>query len=417
MIRKCYAKRDIFNNELFINGSNARNETTMSIPKPTLKNVKLDSLVLNHAEYNPARFTGGQIYGVNVKDNMDIDGMIDQLLNRPDGQEPGIQRPLSAIQVDKEIIVFAGFRRATAATKLKALGLTAVAAMCGDENKAKQLMESFDRVPVNVYPSTGTTEGDFRLILSLGNDQDQKGYNVSGLLNAVWALQASRYGFKDIVKTHGDQILRLTNEGRTKLAEIEGMPDLKARAGAKEQALKGRLQDEWMKAYSLGARVKKAFFTSMLRQDALTQDVAELKLSRERLKLFGQAKEKDGVNWTPAAGGPLFNLLFDKFIKEDTTPKQPQPKSTAPKSEEVNAALNTFNSHAVRETVQWMQGTQGADIGRVELADADAYRFQIIKEVWLKKRTEIKNGVAADMLDNIMKGDPLTFETFLAKFF
>lgn len=399
----------------------------MSAPKPKSMYLAFDKITPD-SHLNPARFVEGKVHGVSVKDNRDLAGMMRDLLERPAGEEPGVQRPISVLKKGDTYYLFAGFRRIGAVGEFVRIGQTKAVEMFKDVDdvatKVTTLFESFKKIPANVYESTGNDVEDMRFILSLGNDQDQKGYVASGLLNAVWALQAIGQNLRDISLSHGFQILNLTTKGRETAVKIRQETDLTKRAEMLKTALKGTLDDTWLLAGKLGEQVKKAFFIKMLRADGLTDERPEFDVTRERLngKAKGEnglrkAKELDGVAWKPDTGGPIFNTLIQKFIDEEANPPVAETKYPKPKAEEIKAALDTtLKSDAARSVLQWAQGVPGSSKMAVDMADQEAYRFQLIKAAWLKRKAEVKNPAAMAVLNGIFVGDPLAFETVLAEF-
>lgn len=389
------------------------------VTKFELKYVPLEKLYFDPTgKYNPARTNGQPIDGIAVKDSRDLQGMADSIVERG-----GIEKPLMALEASpltpaefgKSLFGFGGFRRHGGAELLTSNGEMKAVEQYGDAEKVKSVFESFKRIPVQVFKSTGTVEGDTAFILSFGNDQDQRQYSVSGLFNLVWMLFSSGKSFTDIVEMVGEQVANLTPTGRSKMAAIRALKTPKERLDATRKLLKGRLDDEWLAVCKLGNRVRKAYFIELLRQDNLTDDVPEIKLGRGEIRELMQAKAEDGVNWHPERGGEIFDNKVNALIEAQKNPEKKN-GSTKPSAEKIKTLIEGAKSKATRSAMQFINGVEGATEEALKSSDEAAYRLELITATWLKVRTDIKDGPVKALLNYVLgNGDPLTVDSEFAK--
>jgi hypothetical protein len=381
--------------------------------KPKSETVKLNKLYVDlSGKYNPARTVGGQLDGITVTDNRDIPGMEQAIFERG-----GIQRSLwvlsgSPLCPEKDkYFVFVGNRRGTAALEASGKDPLKLTELYGAEMTSKTL-ESFNSIPVLVYPSTGTEEGDLDMILALGNDQDQKAYNLSGLYNAVKMAAEAGKGPHAIAQLYGEQILALSDKGRTKLAELRKMTNPKERATALTDGLKGTLGDVWLVAIRLGGEAQKALHTKLLKQDGLTTEEPSFDPSRGNMAKLLTARNTDGADYHPDRGGVAFNAALNE-IKEPKDPKDGN-LIKRPKPEEVKAVYEMLKSEPTRLFYEWQTGVQGATRARAVDADKTAYKREEMERLWLNLRTTVTHPHVLSVMNAFISNDLMNLSKAVA---
>ena len=233
---------------------------------------------------------------------------------------------------------------------------------------AADLKACLEKVEVVVYPALTETE---RLTM-VADHGSQKPITRSEVVTAVWRFDRQMFSEIQIAQIMYFALARFTNNEK-KLLE---MP-----SGAKEREdflrtwLHGTLGNFILAAAKMGTFVREQFLLTHKDEDKLLPKDTKIQMrtSRERIKQLSSAitadKAKDGKGWSVEGGGEKFNLLVEKFKKEDSGELAVEKKQRLTAAD-LEKRASSFQSVGIRNAFLIASGDQNDDL-RKGLADAD----------------------------------------------
>lgn len=281
------------------------------LPKPKLTTVDMSKVVVH--PLNP-RFNGtNNILGINTQSAAEL---AEQL--KRDG------RILNRIVVNRntatgELGAIKGGRR------------TEAAHLClNDESSPQGLIEALTKTEAEVYDDLTDEQ-----ILFLANDQDQKSFSFTEVLNLMLTLFKMGHTWKEVAARTWRQYGRLRGQAKI-MNEIDSISDTKAREARIAKWMKGYVCEVVAEAFNIGDMAIKALLTEAAEKDKLINtknnvDVAtwpkdvplhsppEVYLTQGRLDMLRKAKELDlkSHDWNGHTGGPAFKEVWLTYKNED----------------------------------------------------------------------------------------------------
>lgn len=282
------------------------------LPKPKLTTVDMAKVVVH--PLNP-RFNGtNNILGLNTQSASELAEQIERdkrILNRVVLNHNTATGELGAIK---------GGRRTEAAHIL-----------LGRSDISKELFDNLSKTEAEVY--TDLTDEQ---ILFLANDQDQKSFSFTEVLNLMLTLFKTGLTWKQVAARVWRQYGRLKGQAKI-MNEIESKTDQKDREARIAKWLRGYVDEVVGEAFRIGDMCIKALLTEAAEKDRLinTKNNVDVKtwdhtkhplsnppevyLTQNRLDVLRKAKEsdvKDG-SWNGYTGGTAFKEAWIKFKNED----------------------------------------------------------------------------------------------------
>ncbi len=365
--------------------------------KPVFKKVNIGNVLLSH-DVNVPRFEAGQmVLGITMPDTYDIDQMVTDIVEA--GQ---INSPLTLLNTPEGLVVLQGNRRVRAGQKLQK-----------EPTTSQGLLEHLKAVPAMVYDDLSPEE-----IQMLVNDQNSKRFTRTGLVNWIWAIRATGKTAQDIVPLCFNQMADWSgSKSRAAFARIENIVDPIDRQKEMRKALKGTLEYEILRAYSLGDEVKKNFLlNTMVGENLKTTEKPQFSTNRAALEKLERAKNADGLAWSPADGGTSFNLMLGKLKEESAKDKpKPGPGSQRPKGDTVDQVFSGFRSKLSRHLGNYLK--TGILNGSANL-DLAVERLELCSEAYTEIRGTVPNKTftrdeVIAILDAFQNGDRDIFDATL----
>lgn len=227
----------------------------------------------------------------------------------------------------------------------------------------------------------------------------------------------------------GGQLRDVGNFGRNTrtilaLAKIRAIDadKLDERRKAIKTWLRGTVDEYVLPAYDLGPVVQKATLLSEMLLEGMSEEKPHWYTTNDpqnRMKLLGQARDKDGTKWTAQLGGENFNAQIEKFHAEDFPAPGTVVKDTKkrPTIAELKVRMNTAKSSPARMAFSLAMGAEEKEFTNaddaVSLLEAKATLFLQYAES-LDTTAEMNVG---ELLTQIfLKDNVLDFKQLLEKF-
>lgn len=373
------------------------------IGKPVRKELKISDL--NVTDLNIRFRVGQDIHGITSEvDTYNLKSMKMEIL------EAGcIHTAIDVWEMDDgKLVVLAGNRRTLAAQELLKDGST-----------PQNVLMALQKVPCNVYKGLTIEQAN-----QLVNDQRALRFKRSEWVNYVWRLVGSGWTFAQIALEHYNQFASYTGNFK-KLSEIESLPTHEERKKAILSWMKGGMDQGIIRAFNLGARVRKAFLLGEMEVDGIIKrsekkeeqvgEVAEFGLSQGRLDELQKAKTEDATagGWNPLTGGEKFNAVIEKFIKEDTTGTK-EVKLVRMTTKALDEKITNSASRAAKAALRLAKGEIVAEYSDLDL---EAGRMELILGVIQKELPNIKNKDIATILALVLRSsNPIEFQSALQRF-
>jgi hypothetical protein len=339
-------------------------------------------------------------HGVNFRDSngYDLPNMIEEI--KAAGR---IIEPIHYRKEDK--VVLRGNRRIAAAQ-----------ALLKDPTinpELRKALESIEAFSYEGLDERSTTE----LVLDHGS---QKPLSRVEVIKATWRLQRLMYSEKDIIVLCYQQLAKFTGNAR-KAWEASQLPPGDARDKVLSTWLHGTVGNFLLAVGQMGELLREQLLLTELEKDRnLTDDEkkkVKFRVDRARVTELTKAKNKDkgGPGWTVDAGGPEFNALVEKFIKEDAAPDNGnKKKKDRPDVETVQSAADAMQSGmglAMRAAIGKLADGEKS---KLDSLDAEYHRRDKVFAILSASVPNIKDETLSKLLTAILTGSPSDVESIVA---
>jgi len=315
---------------------------------------------------------------------------------------------------DVYYITLAGNRRLNAAQELVADGTT-----------SKELVETLQKLPCNVYKSL-----DEEQRRELINDQRSQRYARAEIVLTCWRYQAAGMSYADIAMFVAPQMVTYTGQGQKMIPKIEACKTLEERKKVITTWLKGTLDTIILSCGKMGPRVRRALLLSDMLIDGIAPEVgkdsegnpiyetSEFKPSQSRCLELARAKKADEQSpggWDPEKGGVDFNAAIAKFIREDKGVDEcGNPLPTQSQRQSVEALQNQKTLTQSKAAKAALEIASGKHVLHFADLDSEARRLEQLVDVALKYKDGITDPKVKEFTKILLTGDQLTLENFLA---
>lgn len=290
------------------------------------------------------RFAGnGQVlFGVRVPNTYEIQEMFNAIT------DPDIERILNRITISKrangDLVVLQGNRRTLA-------GQMAMA----DPKVSETCKANLRKTEALIYENLTPAEE-----LELINDQDQKKFLRSELVNQIWRMQAVGYGANKLAVMFANQLEQWSKNVKG-YTEARAITDPKDRAAKMRSLVRNCLDNFIMTIPTLGDRMQKNFFLQTLREDGLlkeTDEQPEFLVIQSNMAEFVKKMEEDVAadKWNRQTGGPAFNAYLEEFIANQKNGKGKRKSTERMSIADIKARIATCESEVAKAALQMSIG-------------------------------------------------------------
>lgn len=251
-------------------------------------------------------------------------------------------------------------------------------AILNDPTSSQELVAAMKNVDADIYENLNAEQ-----ILFLVNDQDQKAFCFSEVLELELHLFSQGKNWKQVANVTYRQRARLTGQAKI-LNEVDAMTDKVARDARIAKWLHGSVGEMVGEAFNIGPiavrqlRLMAAEKDKLIRTKANTKPTEqielvpgpEVKLTEKRLDKLRLAKKKDleTSEWNGLTGGPTFNKVWETLKRADRgecddeghalTPEG-KPKKSLSREKLVATLQNGVKSRLAGKMLNYASGDDG----------------------------------------------------------